>query len=316
MSSLSTLVFPRMQPTDSKFEEQEELMRSTNPRFPVEIFERIIDMVEELSKGPIFPDELDPRDLVQCSLVCRSWVPRTRLHIFRSVKLRRMSKAYWFLDILAHKPAYGQFVKTLFIWPDPDISMDEATELPEMQTSIPTKSQTWWIHEALIRLPKLLSNLQTLYLAGLPVLHLAFVILCSQFTTVQTLHLWNLDNQSGPEIVQLISRFSQIHTLTMGIMWRYPVSYYKGKRHNLKDLYVSIVDQMSPQGVSDLLKRLVTCGSISMLTNLTLNIDVSPTILVDLLLHSCSHTLCELCLVLHDLTNLDKWCKYSLKSVI
>ena len=50
-----------------------------SPNFPTEIYEDIIDRV-----AVIFDDKRN-RDLANCALVCRAWVPRAQMHLFTCI---------------------------------------------------------------------------------------------------------------------------------------------------------------------------------------------------------------------------------------
>ena len=54
------------------------------PRFPPEISDYIVDIIH---------GNRDEKTLKQCCLVSKSWVPRTRKHLFAAIKFR--GPAYW-----------------------------------------------------------------------------------------------------------------------------------------------------------------------------------------------------------------------------
>ena len=94
-----------------------------------------------------------------------------------------------------------------------------------------------WIHKALRSLPRYLRNLRELQLTRLPVLHPTFVIMCSQFKAVESLCLYDLQNQSFPEIVQLINRFPRLRSLRLfDCDWGKPMRYFSRRRRNLVTL--------------------------------------------------------------------------------
>lgn len=75
--------------------------------------------------GPVFPPELfdetldhlwdDPKALSACSLTCRAWVPTTRLHLFRTVRLDSESSCTEFSALLQSTPAIARCVRKLTI---------------------------------------------------------------------------------------------------------------------------------------------------------------------------------------------------------
>lgn len=61
----------------------------SNSRFPQEITDYIVDLLHD-----------EPGALRQCCLVCRSWIPRTRKHLFGTIRFRTST------DLEAWKKAF------------------------------------------------------------------------------------------------------------------------------------------------------------------------------------------------------------------
>lgn len=84
-----------------------------------------LSQVVSLGVGPQLPPELfdealdhlwdDPKSLKSCSLACRSWVPTTRLHLFRTVLLSSLSSTTHFSALLQSAPAISRCVRKLSI---------------------------------------------------------------------------------------------------------------------------------------------------------------------------------------------------------
>ena len=200
------------------------VMEAPRPAIPTEVVEQIIDMVAEV-KHRFDKEEVELRtySLYACSLVARSWVPRSRLHLFPFVELSSDRKTRRFLNSLAQSPALGQFVETLQIRPHDE---DERT--------------CGWIFKALTTLPPLLPNLRELVLCELPDLRQECIAVLSRFRTVESLVLYDLRKQSLREIVLLISRFPHLRRLyVVYCTWKLPGRYYSGKQHNLTTLHVN-----------------------------------------------------------------------------
>lgn len=73
------------------------------PRLPPELCDRVIDHL-------LF----DRHALSMCALTCRAWLPASRLHLFRHVRLQA-NTIPTFLSILLENPAIGAYVEDLMI---------------------------------------------------------------------------------------------------------------------------------------------------------------------------------------------------------
>ena len=191
------------------------------PAIPTEVVENIIDAVARLvwrfHRQGI---EMRTCSLHACSLVARSWVPRSRIHLFRFVQLCSDWRARRFLNSLTQSPALGQYVETIQIWPR---NRDERT--------------CGWIFKTLSSLPLLLPHLCELAFCDLPDLRPECIAVLSRFGTVESLLLFELTRQSLWEVVQLINRFPQLRRLQLlGCDWKLPGRYYSRKQHSLTTL--------------------------------------------------------------------------------
>ena len=207
------------------------------PRLPTELCERIIDVVASDSQF-----EESPSVLSSCALVSWRWVPRTRIHLYRQVILDSQTRAHKFLISLSLTPGLGQFVKTLVI----DISRESRD---------PSHN---WLYKAMGTLPGFLTHIQELKLWGLPLVQSVFMTLISQFITVETLELYQLEYQSFAEIVRMINRFPKVQEVKLlGNSWKSPARYYSGRRLNFTGLEI----RAPPRHSEDILKWAVKSRS-------------------------------------------------------
>lgn len=116
---------------------QLEVMLPERWRIPLEVCEKVIDEVGNLRYTWVYY-----RTLTACALVCRSWVPRSRIRLFQKVDLNSRGRASKFLAVLSTAPEFGQLVQTL------DIICDEKES-----------GGNGWIYDVLRVLPPLLTNL-------------------------------------------------------------------------------------------------------------------------------------------------------------
>jgi hypothetical protein len=82
-------------------------------------------MILQMFSDPILPPELfdetldhlwdDPATLRACSLTCRAWVPTTRLHLFRTVRLSSEATCIQFSELLHSNPVVARCVRKLTI---------------------------------------------------------------------------------------------------------------------------------------------------------------------------------------------------------
>lgn len=188
------------------------------PRLPTEVCERIIDFIRD--DEPV-GSKVSRDTLCACALVCRSWTPRSQLHLFVCVELSSTLQAQSFLDVLARSPSVCLGVESLIISPSP----------PKDPLKTPPCYYRW-IHTVLSTLPRILTNLERLDFRRLPTLHQTFIPLASQFKTVKELYLRNLDKQSFSEIIRLVNRFPQLQILYLiDCKWTQPAHYYPSKQH-------------------------------------------------------------------------------------
>lgn len=82
----------------------EYMVQSSGPSLPPELFDETLDHLWD-----------DIKTLRTCSLVCRSWVPTTRLHIFRTVRLSSEAACSQFSTLLENSPAIARCVRKLTI---------------------------------------------------------------------------------------------------------------------------------------------------------------------------------------------------------
>ena len=154
---------------------------------PIEIQEYIIDCLRE-----------DPPSLHICSQVCQAWLPRTRIHLFRTISLHTSQDPVALRRFFQEKPFLKSFVQQLsvsalpYIYPNPTlfetIPIQLLPELPFIQAlSFSDRQQTG----------------RPRYFSFRPV-----ALAClARYSLVQTLSLGPLAFSTCTELVQLVSAF-------------------------------------------------------------------------------------------------------------
>ena len=214
-------------------------------KLPIELCESVVDCLSGSGHNPTlfeYTETLESNPTLNaCSLVCRSWVPRSQHHLFRQVQLRTSIQAHAFLDAVRHCSHKAQMVQYLGISP---VSLPSSLSSSEpwrdrrevKPTTIPPCYYDW-IYKVLIQLPHLLVNLSILALFELPTLHPQFIRLVSRFKTVKGLTLWALNNQSFSEITQIVNHLPQLKSIYFcHSTWRQPVRFFPSHRLRLEQV--------------------------------------------------------------------------------
>ncbi len=76
------------------------------PPLPIEIEDRIVDQLVD-----------HPASLRNCSLTCRAWLPRSRFHLFGTIRIRTKSVLDAVLDYFQAKPHMRTLVRSLVMAP-------------------------------------------------------------------------------------------------------------------------------------------------------------------------------------------------------
>ena len=86
------------------------------PELPVEIWDHVIDIIADTygDDGFQLGDEAR-RELSSCFLVCRAWVPRCRLYLFREIDVISRDSLRSISTFLQKSPAFAGFVEKLNI---------------------------------------------------------------------------------------------------------------------------------------------------------------------------------------------------------
>lgn len=161
---------------------------------PLEVCEQIIEFTDVPLLGDYGWEFKDNRrkTLYSCALVCRDWVPKSRIHLFRSVRLFDKYSATRFISTILTNPGFGQYVRRL-----------------EIRGLLPGD----WIYKVHWHLSSLLSRLIHLTYSNLPVLNPVFFVLSPRFNVITSLKLDLMVNQSFREVMRVLSKFTNLQKL-------------------------------------------------------------------------------------------------------
>lgn len=179
-------------------------------RLPLETQEEVIEYVGlDISTGQ-WGTQLCERleTLLSCALVCRGWVTKSRIHIFREVRLDTNRKADSFMATITASPRLGDHVRRVVF----DLRHE----------------YNHWIYRAHQILPSLLPNIHHLEYHRLPILHPTFFGLSSRFGIITSLELHGLSVKDWTfrDIVRLINGFNNLKILKMQCDWTSPSPFY------------------------------------------------------------------------------------------
>ncbi|KAI0789393.1 quinon protein alcohol dehydrogenase-like superfamily [Abortiporus biennis] len=183
---------------------------------PPEIMELIIDFLGECDKRGFEWKFDSPRNwatqaLCACSLTCRALRPRSQFHLFETLHIIEAKHLRTLLRMLPKSTSrIGDVVQTIRIggpvlprYPPP------VTNNPRIHNIHPN----WWIHPALLILPRYTGQPSTLHLVSLPPLHPCIGAHSQSFTSVTRLILRNCHFQTFGQYIRLISVFRSLREL-------------------------------------------------------------------------------------------------------
>lgn len=249
------------------------------PSLPIEVCERIIDETTDLFDW----DEwvINVKQFATFALVCRSWLPRSRTHLFKRVVLHNGLRTERFLRTLSDTPAFGSMVQVLKIFPR------EKGEGALYN----------WIYQAVQKLPKYLVKLQKLDLVFLPVLHSRFYLHLSRFTTMGSLSIQG-GSSSFSEITQLTSRLPKLEVLELfDCSWKKTGYYFSGKQCTLKSL--KFHNHNGAINGVDLLNWMIKSQPVILLTELRWKIHSDHIPQLNAILQHCAATLHKIVFEFH-----------------
>lgn len=249
---------------------------SSEWRIPLELCEYVIEDVEEsvdFQAGIVYTRN---QQLGSCALVCRSWVPKSRICLFWEVTLQQHN-ATRFTKIVSSSKGLGDYVRELIIDPH-----DEHGE---------------WIYNIIKVLPPLLPNLHHLTYTRLPTLQPIFYVYSSRFVKVTRLSLsWGSDFMGG--IVRVVNSFKNLRSLEIidcGRNLKQPISFHVKNTCQINTFSMpingSLIDEKTYGGLLRYLTALPHLEKLAMTVYLPANaLDL------DIFLQKHSFTLKVLCL--------------------
>jgi len=184
---------------------------SRNPRLPIEVIERAIDLVEDL---PYEYDGLNDQDLYSiwkaCALTCRAMVPRSQYWLFQKVILRKQSQGRSFMEILRRNPQVAKHTRMLTISRDRDRDDDLG------------RKSTWTSCISLLLAPKM-TNLEELHLRGdiFSDSHPDLAMGLTAFKSISTLSLYGIELSTFGHCARFIRAFPHLKQVSlMYLAWK------------------------------------------------------------------------------------------------
>ncbi|KAJ3480954.1 hypothetical protein NLI96_g7990 [Meripilus lineatus] len=161
--------------------------RNRIPRLPTEICEEIISYLD------------GQETLWACALVCRSWLPRSRVQLYRSAKVGR-KRIHKFLDMIVMHPHLGVNLEQLCLGDDED-----STDIYR------------FFSDVIPLLPKITS----LRYEWVPIPYLHLPLFSSGLLSLTSLTLWCIEADSFGDFVRFVSFHKHLKELTIwGCSWK------------------------------------------------------------------------------------------------
>jgi len=168
-----------------------------SPELPQELVDQIIDHLWD-----------DPLSLRACSLSCSAWLPSSRTHIFREVKLDGAVACLRFEELLqASSDIIAVYIRNLFI---------EAHHFSYNADALRNPSSTW-----VARIPSLLERLPRVIELGFTSLNWSALrmdagrseMLCNKLADVRHLHLSNVHFETSAQAYSVLSAAKKLAQL-------------------------------------------------------------------------------------------------------
>lgn len=175
-------------------------------RLPLEVLEHIIGFVGFIGSVDWWGNYFRLETLRRCALVCRSWVTKSRIHLYDVVHLNNQRKATTFMSAIVSSPPLGEYVHEMCI----DLEGKHAD----------------WLYSTHQVLPPRLPNLKRLGYFQLPSLHPVFFALPKKFNAITSLRLGSFETWTFREIVRLLNSFPKLETLDIDCRWPSPSPFY------------------------------------------------------------------------------------------
>ena len=171
-------------------------------RLPPELVDQIIDHLWDNQKA-----------LLACSLTCRTWVPSSRLHLFRSVRVCSAADCTTLSALISSAPVITRCIQKFTV--SADFSGTDGSEREE-------EGSDTWINAVAVLVAKL-ERVHTLALSRLrwdvlsPGTKYAFATV---FKNVKTLLLFEVRFHQSADVIRFLSAFPQLAELYFhGVSW-------------------------------------------------------------------------------------------------
>lgn len=185
--------------------------RMALPNLPIEIWDYVLDLIAAdhayhvvytTSRGAYVPTPFHA-----CCMTCRSWVPKSRYHLYSLVCLRDQDTSRRFTRSLDTNPANRIFVRTLRLGYSTMIN-----------STVFFHDSTQWIHATLLSLAPRLQKLQEIYAFGLNLseVHPHFHLCMRLLRGLRSLYLDCL-HASASQLLRVLHHLNHLTSLDM--MW-------------------------------------------------------------------------------------------------
>ncbi|KZT02320.1 uncharacterized protein LAESUDRAFT_685559 [Laetiporus sulphureus 93-53] len=194
---------------------------------PLELYDEAIDHLWD-----------DPKALAACSLTCRAWVPTSRLHLFRTVRVQNAKHCAGFAAVLAAAPVIARYVHRLTISAEYD-GFDQSGQAVEDDE---------WVNDVV----KWVDKLECVRTVGLSRLRWGALMpetqdtLMRLFKNVRMLFLFEVRFDASRDVLDFLSAFPVLDELYFhGVSWAHesPAPLMLSGRESLSKPQIMAKDQ-------------------------------------------------------------------------
>lgn len=179
----------------------------SSPRLPIEVLERVIDICSE--EAETYNTRYSY--LRSFALTCRSWLPRSRFHLFSVLYIQDESRLLSFMILRRQAPTISSYVRDLNIYGPPN-------DAPTPNDPKKTKAKPW-VHLVPLKLGPVLRDLETITLDSVDIMavHSTFYQALSLFRSTKQLILSGVNFPTFDQFARLVLVFPNLSSLRVGV---------------------------------------------------------------------------------------------------
>ncbi|KAL4243226.1 hypothetical protein ABKN59_000941 [Abortiporus biennis] len=200
------------------------------PTLPTEVCEQVMDKIaEDLLQTNIYFRDVNFSQLTSCALVCRAWLPRSRYHMYRFIRIKNPEDLSMFRAITRQSSCASPRFLGIYPseFPHPSGKHNETSPL-----------NSSWISSIPIQISSAIRQLEVLSISNVDMrnTHPKFNAALSVARTTEIIELCQLTFASFTGLIRTVSSFQNIRTLVLASICISPLTTtgYSDNRHRQK----------------------------------------------------------------------------------